>query len=81
MKLLTKQQKDCTYASGYMDKWVGMMGFGMILSAITSVISTIVSAVQASKSENAYKYSYSSGHSAIVRMSAFPSRSSINFWM
>lgn len=82
MKLLTNKQKQNLSATGYMDKWVAMMGVGFALSAISSIVSLIINAVNTSKSvDSTYKYSYSNINSSMIRMSAFPSRSSVNFWI
>lgn len=81
MKRLTiKKQKQSFGGSATMAAWVAIMGIGMLISSLTSVVSTVVQSV-APSSQQKSNYGYSSKKSAMVRMSAFPSRSAINFWL
>lgn len=79
-RLDIKERKQNFGGSGTMAAWVAIMGVGMLISSLTSVISTVVQSVTPSSQQKS-NYGYSSKKNAMVRMSAFPSRSSVNFWL
>lgn len=81
MRKLSVQEKKLTIAgSATMTAWVAIMGVGLIMSCISSVASSVMQAIS-STSQSKSSYNYSSKKSSMIRMSAFPSRSAINFYV
>ena len=81
MRKLSIQEKKLTIAgSATMTAWVAIMGVGLIMSCISSVASSVMQAIS-STSQSKSGYNYSSKKSSMIRMSAFPSRSAINFYI
>ncbi len=81
MRKLSIQEKKLTIAgSATMTAWVAIMGVGLIMSCISSVASSVMQAIS-STSQSKSSYNYSSKKSSMIRMSAFPSRSAINFYV
>ncbi len=81
MRKLSIQEKKTTIAgSAAMTAWVAIMGIGLIMSCISGIASSVMQAVS-SGSQSRSSYNYSSKKSTMIRMSAFPSRSAINFYV
>ena len=75
-KMDNKLKKQVYGGAGFMIAWVTMMGAGLLLSSLTSIISNLTNTSYSSKSS----YSAASKKPPVIRMTAIPSRSSINFY-
>ncbi len=81
MRKLSINEKKSTFAgSAAMTAWVAIMGVGLIMSCISGISTSVLQAVT-SNSQTKSTYNYSSRRSSMIRMSAFPSRSAINFYV
>lgn len=83
MQLLSQQQKNQYRGGASMSTlvWVGMVGAGLIMSSINTLVSNILNATSSNQTTSNKSYSYTSRGSAMIRMSAIPSRSAVNFWV
>ncbi len=78
-KLSIDKKKKIVCGSPAMVAWVSIIGVSLALSVINTFVSNITSV-----NNSNYTYSkanYSNKKSTMIRMSAMPSRSAINFWV
>ena len=78
-KLSVDKKKKTICGSPAMIAWVSIIGVSLALSAINTFVSNITSVN--SSNYNYSKNNYSNKKSTMIRMSALPSRSAINFWV
>ena len=80
MKLLSSTQKQETYGGAFASgAWIAMIGGGLLLASVTSLVTTLATQGQP-ESSNSATTSGRKGN-ALIRMSAVPSRSSVSFWV
>ena len=81
MKLLKQKQKEETFGGAFCTAaWVAVIGIGLLVASATSLVNTVANNSQASTNSSTTGAS-GSRPTASVRMSAVPSRSSVNFWI
>ena len=80
-KLSIYEKKSTIAGSATMAAWVAIMGIGLVMSCISGISSSVLQAVTSSSSQTKSTYNYSSRKNSMIRMSAFPSRSAINFYV
>lgn len=81
MKLLKQTQKKQTYGGVFSTAaWVAIIGIGLLVASATSLVNTVANNSQAN-TNNASTGVSGSRPTASIRMSAVPSRSSVNFWI
>ena len=80
MKLLAQKQKQNTFGGAFCTAaWVAIIGIGLLVSSLTSLVNTVAANNQANSSSNSTAAS-GSRMSAQIRMAAVPSRSSVSFF-
>ena len=79
-KLSIYEKKSTIAGSATMAAWVAIMGIGLIMSCISGISSSVLQAVT-SNNQSKSTYSYLARRSSMIRISAFPSRSAINFYV
>ena len=81
MTLLKQKQKKQTFGGAFSTAaWVAMIGIGLLVASATQLVNTV--AMNSNGNTNSTTTAASGSRpSATIRMSAVPSRSSVNFWI